>query len=286
MQGSLDQQLLAAVASEKIVEVAALLKKGADPNTRSVHNGMTPLMRAIADKNTRIASALIAAGADVNDVSHLFGNASFDDGSAIFFARTGPIMKLLLAAGADPNVVGNRSGRTPLQSIIYYELFEQRKALALQLINILLEYGAVPKVWFLTLPIRNLTAEAEALQVFLKAGANIDEKAPNGLTGLQETLNTFRDFQEDLQADGVPILQPGTYDRQPLIKTYILNGATLDPEWIEGLFHPDDKAQILADARWAKLRQILIFREYLKSVGDVPGSSAAASKYFKQGSPE
>lgn len=100
--------------------VAALLKKGADPNDRviesprHVRDMCTPLQYAAARDNAEITSLLIAAGANVNEKSQT-GRAALH-----FAARRGAVnvVRLLLDAKADPNL-RDGDGSSPLDDAVW-----------------------------------------------------------------------------------------------------------------------------------------------------------------------
>ncbi len=97
--------------------VKSLLSHGADPNVKETQQGHTALMRAVAEKHSEVARALIERGADV----HARSKGGFT--ALLFASQQGDIdsARILLAAGADVNeatpengtalVVGAASGR-------------------------------------------------------------------------------------------------------------------------------------------------------------------------------
>jgi ankyrin repeat protein len=90
--------------------VARLLAAGLDPNLGD-RNGFTPLHFAAQSWQPEIATALLAAGAEV-DARNRYGNTPL--WTAVFESRgRAELIDLLRAAGADPHA-GNRSGQTPL----------------------------------------------------------------------------------------------------------------------------------------------------------------------------
>ncbi len=89
--------------------VARLLKLGAAVNKQNAV-GITPLMYAVQWKDVPIINLLLKNGADVS-IKDKEGN------TALHFARTPEVAKILLEADADPSIT-NAQGLTPLQSIL------------------------------------------------------------------------------------------------------------------------------------------------------------------------
>lgn len=76
--------------------VTEFLTKGADPNERDA-NGYTPLHLALSRNHPETASALIAAGADVNAIRYGWPPLVF-----AVIAREQEMVKVLIDKGADP----------------------------------------------------------------------------------------------------------------------------------------------------------------------------------------
>lgn len=105
--------LYAACISDRVRTIEALLSHGADPNKRfsyrspvsgSVEADVTAIMYAVSPE---AASALIRAGADVSVTD---GNGTTPLMRAAFYGRP-PVVRVLLAAGADPLVRQPTRGR-------------------------------------------------------------------------------------------------------------------------------------------------------------------------------
>ena len=139
VQGMALTPLMKAVLQNSKDEVARLIAAGADVNATGIfhyHQGVTPLMIAAYLWNDEIAKLLIEAGADVNaksgpdyyprgstdaqnetalymaeEASRYFG--SFGGNPALTEPSVLPLVKRLIAAGADVNAV-TRMGKTPL----------------------------------------------------------------------------------------------------------------------------------------------------------------------------
>jgi len=101
-----------AIVAGDLAAVEALLSAGADPNVREPSGGSSPLITASMFGRTAEATALIEAGADVNQRN--------DDGStalitAAFMAHP-DIVQALLDAGADRSITNN-AGSTALDGV-------------------------------------------------------------------------------------------------------------------------------------------------------------------------
>jgi uncharacterized protein len=100
-------------------EIADLVRAGAAVGETD-KNGVTPLHHAVRFRSPAAVRALIAAGANVNQVCRRSGStalhravtASGAPGTAGKQAEARQIVALLLAAGADPSI-RNKNGRTP-----------------------------------------------------------------------------------------------------------------------------------------------------------------------------
>lgn len=106
----LDVLLLAAVASDRTGDVAALLKQGADPNADArLDDLMTPLVTAARCASAATVHALLRAGADVNARIEfgMDGSATYRNSTALRWASERGdlrIAEILIAANADPNI--------------------------------------------------------------------------------------------------------------------------------------------------------------------------------------
>jgi ankyrin repeat protein len=88
------------VGNKIIPLVRALLDAGADVNLADT-DGRTPLMWA-ADRGVTFVTLLLKRGADVHARTTMEDNSGR---TALMFAKGIPVLKLLLAAGADPKAV-------------------------------------------------------------------------------------------------------------------------------------------------------------------------------------
>jgi ankyrin repeat protein len=108
---ALDARLLEACRRDEPSEVAELLSRGANVESRLSGSGWTPLISACASGSAETARVLLEAGADPSA-------ASADGRTPLHFsAQLGEVelIRVLLARGADPQRP-DRHGETPLAS--------------------------------------------------------------------------------------------------------------------------------------------------------------------------
>lgn len=102
----------AAIYSENLAVIEALIAAGADPKARDGDVGSTPLHRAAAfNGNEALIEALIAAGADPEARNNR-------DRTALHYAASNAnevVTQVLITAGADPNA-RQKDGGTPLHT--------------------------------------------------------------------------------------------------------------------------------------------------------------------------
>lgn len=87
-----------------------LIDHGADPNFQRTADDSPPLYHQVASGNAEHAAVLLQNGTDANYANE-FGN------TILHFAQTAPLVKLLLAHGAN-SATKNRRGRTPFDSLL------------------------------------------------------------------------------------------------------------------------------------------------------------------------
>ncbi|XP_014676382.1 PREDICTED: putative ankyrin repeat protein RF_0381, partial [Priapulus caudatus] len=103
-------RVLSPACSGQLDIMRLLLEAGADPNVAETKSGVTPLMRAVREGKEAAVQMLLSHGADVNAAD------SYGETSLYHVPCSGrlDIMRLLLEAGANPNVAKTESGETPL----------------------------------------------------------------------------------------------------------------------------------------------------------------------------
>lgn len=122
--------LFRAIETGEAEEVATLLAAGADPNECNGHDEDTALMIAAIEGRVRVAELLLKAGAQVN----LGDSAGYTPLMGAVCADSLPIVRMLLAAGADVHRVCARSGSTALH--------DAAAGNHLEIVEALLEAGA------------------------------------------------------------------------------------------------------------------------------------------------
>ncbi len=126
-----------AVLDEDAVEVARLLRAGADPNVAGADDGATPLLFAIEHNAAEITRLLLEHGADVNvagDVSDVFGPQS----PLMLAAQQNGVAlgRRLLELGADPDRFADNDG----ENALHYAASRGHT----EFVSLLLEHGANP----------------------------------------------------------------------------------------------------------------------------------------------
>jgi len=101
--------VMAAALRGNVATVTALLDGGADPNLRESSAGQTALMWAVSQRHVDVVEVLVRHRADVN-------LASTGGSTPLMFAAQGvlPAVRILLAAGANPNATHADTGQTAL----------------------------------------------------------------------------------------------------------------------------------------------------------------------------
>ena len=114
-------------AETRVRLLKILLENGADPNLRSSSGFWTPLIQAADLGEVEFAKILLAAGADVTETNK-------EGSTPLHFASNAEIVKLLIAAGANPNArtkpsTGGETGETPADSALRFGHFDALKVL-------------------------------------------------------------------------------------------------------------------------------------------------------------
>lgn len=130
-QAALQRELERALLHDEPLIAAALCRAGANPNTEHSKGG-GPVFRYA--HTPEVLGVLIAEGAELNAPPPAYGMHipitvwladSVADGLAIDHAPALAMLKLALAAGADPNA-RDHNGRTALEKLAYYAQFHAR----------------------------------------------------------------------------------------------------------------------------------------------------------------
>jgi ankyrin repeat protein len=102
--------LIEAAERGNLETLGALLSHGANPNAREANGGQTALMWGISERHAAVTAALVRRGADVNTRS----NNGFT--ALMFAAQVGDVdsARVLIGAGANPNDIMPKTGLTPL----------------------------------------------------------------------------------------------------------------------------------------------------------------------------
>ena len=227
-------KLLDAAQSSNTKAVRSLLAEGFDPNVQTA-DGTTPLLFAAHFGDIASARALLAAGGDPN-LTNRYNVAPMHEASlradaellralidagakvdAALPAGETPLMllsrtdspdavKLLIARGANPNVVESWQGQTPLM----YAAANDRGSVAAALIAAGADVNAKTPVndlperihavrYFVEIPSAGLTpvlfaarhGAVSALRVLIDAGADVNAKTPEGFSPLIVSLDNL-----------------------------------------------------------------------------------------------
>jgi hypothetical protein len=128
-----DESLIERVDAGNDRAVALFMKAGRDPNLQTPDH-FTLLMTAVRNGDAEMAQALIRGGAAVNAVLDELEGVVLPNARAGFTAlqhgalRNGDILRMLLAAGADPNIA-TADGDTPLMFACKLGMFDNAKML-------------------------------------------------------------------------------------------------------------------------------------------------------------
>ncbi|NYZ61048.1 ankyrin repeat domain-containing protein [Candidatus Micrarchaeota archaeon] len=161
-QKLLNQRLFDAVEKQDKTAVKRLIAAGADVNSQDNFEKawQTPLMKAVCARDSDMVRLLVENGADVNAESGLRGPFRVDEGNIralTYAARVGSteMIKFLIEHGAETN--------------LKFGSWQQG------LLSVAAESGNI-----------------EGIRLFLKLGADINEKDKNGRTALQHAASTYK----------------------------------------------------------------------------------------------
>jgi Carboxypeptidase regulatory-like domain/Ankyrin repeats (3 copies)/Ankyrin repeats (many copies) len=164
--------LVAAVESEDLDEVKALVQMGARINTRDKsENGISPLHAAVENGSLEIAEYLIQHGAKINARDNLKRTPlmMIDSDATVELAR------VLLQAGAKPEAVDKQK----VTVLMHYVEFADAEVLRL-----LIAYGAqvnaVDREGKTALMIAAENGSVETVEVLLQAGADVNKVSKHG----------------------------------------------------------------------------------------------------------
>ena len=208
MAATPDERLVAAAKDQDVQTVRALLKAGADVNTRRA-DGATALLWAAHRNEMEMADLLLRAGANVN--------AAEDRGvTPLALAcenRSAPMVAKLLAAGANPNAA-QTSGVTPLmtgartgdvnvvktllahradvnaaipatgQTALMWATAERHPDVMRELIAAGADVHAHSKVGFTPLLFATRNGDLEAAKMLIAAGVGVNERGSDGTYAL------------------------------------------------------------------------------------------------------
>ena len=169
-------------------DVKALLDDGANPNAAD-NNGWTALMRV------SLRCAYPGREAYLDKLAHAVSDPNLDLAAAVELIKqepqlspgSGDIVKMLLAAGANPNAADN-NGETAL-------IAAAAAAENLEALKTLLEAGANPNAannhgTKVLIIVAHYFEDPEAFKVLLEAGANPNSRSKNGYTALMVAAGT------------------------------------------------------------------------------------------------
>jgi len=234
---SVGQTALSLAAGAGHLEIVKrLIAKGADVNGRA-SEGSTPLMVAAASGHRKIVQVLLEAGADVN-AKNKHGSTAL--GYAAGYPRHPDIVKLLIARGADINVVTTNEGG-PLLFWIgqgYWDIAKvllERGADA----NAKNERGQNALFHLMGSAHVSTPTRVEVIKMLLDKGIDVNSKDKGGETALKYIIGNEPPEVSRLVVSRVKDLRPhfdmkyaflqalSTGDRE-IVKMFIAQGATIE----------------------------------------------------------
>jgi ankyrin repeat protein len=192
--------LLLALKNKQVRAARQLLNAGANPNVKS--GGVTVFGQAASLGDAALVRQLLKLGLDPN--LSICKRADPPLASALF-ARQSEVVRVLLSAGANPNL-RSRSGAAPLELAIKNGLVDS--------VQVLLHRGANPnhvsKRGHTTLMTAVLCGQKEIVKILLQRDANVNARNRAGQTALdlaQSQLDRDMDdrFIAQLEDDGLDV---------------------------------------------------------------------------------
>jgi ankyrin repeat protein len=171
--------------------VQKLISAGARVDATTDH-GVTPLALAALNGSVAVARALLSAGANPNAAS------SVGETALMIAAHTGNphLVTALLDANADPAAIEASGGQTALMRAVAENHGEA--------VAVLLDHGADPNVRsrnrFTAMLFAAQQGNVEIARRLLKAGAHVNDTAPDGIAG---DTNAQRTFKPDTEASAL-----------------------------------------------------------------------------------
>jgi ankyrin repeat protein len=249
--GSSSDAFYAAIRANDLVELRSLVAKGADVNVADPRGGSTPLMYAAAfgsveamtyllDRNARVnaanasgATALMWAATDIDKVKLLLARgadakaASERGRTALFLAArsdgTAPIVKMLIAAGADVNAVDAAS-----MSILHAAAAGNDTETIQLLVDAGTNVNAVDFAGFTPLIHAASNRNIDAVRLLISKGADVNARSGDG---------SFQKVKAGPIALGnwTPLTASVAMATPELVKTLLDAGANLETTDVRGM---------------------------------------------------
>ena len=180
---SIEQAMWTAIAFEDVIQLTALMKYGIDPNKPEKLSQMTPLMAA---ETAEIVKVLLAAGAKPN-LRDRIGRTALHH--AVRMREASAVIRLLVSAGGGVNARAQDVGEcTPLLMAIEHFMEEKDRREAAEAMRTLVALGAdvdaVDTAGRTALAIAAASNDVELVRLLLQLGADPKRRLTNGRTPL------------------------------------------------------------------------------------------------------